>query len=155
MCVEVPFCKIVTTTTIAVCCISWLMLKLHKPRPLVKVNQERICIENFNICVSENLVDWLIFQLQLKLSEVSFKNLNVRLAISWLMLKLHELSNTVCSISWLMLKLHELRPLVKVNQARMCIANFNICVSENLVEWLIFQLKLKMSEVGFTNSNVH
>ena len=116
-----------------VCCISWLMLKLHEPRPLVKVNQERICIENFNICVSENLVDWLIFQLQLKLSEVSFKNLNVRLAISCLMLKLHELSNTVCSISWLMLKLHELRPLVKVNQARMCIENFNIFVAENLV----------------------
>ena len=50
-----------------------------------------------------------------------------------------------------MLKLHELRPLVKVNQARMCIENFNICVSENLVEWLIFQLQLKMSEVGLKN----
>ena len=40
--------------------------------------------------------------------------------------------------------------LVKVNQARMCIENFNICVSENLVEWLIFQLKLKISEVSIT-----
>ena len=127
------------------------MLKLHEPRPLVKVNQERICIENFNICVSENLVDWLIFQLQLKLSEVSFKNLNVRLARSWLMLKLLELSNTVCSISWLMLKLHELRPLVKVNQARMYIENFNIYVAENLVECLIFQLQLKISEISFKN----
>ena len=52
MCVEVPFCKIVTTTTIAVCCISWLMLKLHEFRPLVKVNQARVCIEIFNICVA-------------------------------------------------------------------------------------------------------
>ena len=56
-----------------VCCISWLMLKLHEPRPLVKVNQERICIENFNISVAENLVDWLIFQLQLKISAVTIK----------------------------------------------------------------------------------
>ena len=71
--------------------------------------------------------------------------------MSWLMLKLHELSNTVCSISWLMLKLHELRPFVKVNQARMYIENFNICVAENLVEWLIFQLQLKISEVSFKN----
>ena len=58
------------------------MLKLHEPRPLVKVNQERICIENFNICVSENLVECLIFQLELKISEVGFKNSNVCLAIS-------------------------------------------------------------------------
>ena len=47
-----------------------------------------------------------------------------------------------------MLKLHELRPLVKVNQARKCISNFNICTSEKLVEWLIFQLPLKISEVS-------
>ena len=63
------------------------------------------------------------------------------------MLKLHELSNTACCISWLMLKLHELRPLVNVNQARICIENFNISVAENLVDWLIFQLQLKISEV--------
>ena len=31
-------------------------------------------VENFDTCVSENLVEWLIFQLQLKISEVSIKN---------------------------------------------------------------------------------
>ena len=111
-----------------VCSISWLMLKMHELRPLVKVNHARMCIESFNICVSKNLVEWLIFHLQLKISEVSFKNQNVCLAISWLMLKLHELINTVCSISWLILKLHELRSLVKVNQARMYIENLYMCI---------------------------
>ena len=116
--IEVPLCKIVTRTTNTVCSISWLMLKLHELKPLVKVNRVRICIENFNIFVAENLVEWLIFQLKLKFSEVVSKNSNLCLAMSLLMLKLHELSNTVCSISWLMLKLHELRPLVKVNRVR-------------------------------------
>ena len=127
------------------------MLKLHELKPLVKVIRVRICIENFNIFVTENLVEWLIFQLELKFSKVVSKNLNLCLAMSSLMLKLHKLSNTVCIISWLMLKLHGLRPLVKVNQARMCIENFNIFVAENLVEWLIFQLELKISEVVSKN----
>ena len=104
------------------------MLKMQELRPLVKVNQARMCIESFDKCVSKNLVEWLIFQLQLQISEVSFKNQNVCLAISWLKLKLHELSNTVSSISWLMLKLHDLRALVKVNQARMYIENLYMCI---------------------------
>ena len=74
--------------------------------------------------------------------------------MSWLMLKLHELSNTICSISWLMLKLHELRPIVKVNRARMCIEICFICVSDNLVKWLIFLLQLKLSEVREGPKNI-
>ena len=113
-----------------VCSISWLMLKLHELRPLVKVNQARMCIENFNIFVAENLVEWLIFQLELQISEVVSKNWDLCLAMSSLMLKLHELSNTVCSISWLKLKLHEPRPFVKMYQERRCIEYFNISVTD-------------------------
>ena len=131
------------------------MLKLHKLKPLVKVNRVRICIENLYIFVAENLVEWLIFLLQLKISEVSFK-LNVCFAKAGWMGEnplahnffssflvyvvfsdwrsfckiVTRTTNTVCSIFWLMLKVHELRPLVKVNRVRIWIANSNICVSK-------------------------
>ena len=91
------------------------------------------------ISVVQKLVEWV---------KIPYRNFGMlHSLVEVYFTRLEEITNSM----WLMLKLREFRPLVEVNQARMCIDNFKICVSENLVEWLIFQLQLKMSEVGFKN----
>ena len=79
------------------------------------------------------------------------------LAISWLMMKLHELSNTICCFSWLMLKIHEPRPLVKVNCARMLKIFIHVYLKTYLNGWnsscnykfLKLALKIKMFVLQF------